>query len=203
MKYPVKQFKSMEIALKELEPFIRDGQHLQSGRPFELMGGMRSREALANWLLCATVNATGGRKVTFSSDPIGGDGILIDQETGEVFPTEHVMVPKQKGGENAAQKLVLDAIEHKRTKGGAAYASGKTLVVFLDAGAGEWFPNRVAKALPDPLHFAAVWVVGFQRIENGSYVYGVTSLENAGGNAPMYLVRISAGFDKWEVEPLQ
>jgi hypothetical protein len=39
---------------------------------------------------------------------------------------------------------------------GEPYASGKTLIVFLDAAVGEWFPNRVARALPDPLYFATV-----------------------------------------------
>lgn len=35
MKHDVRRFKSMEICLKELEPFIRDGMHLQSGKPFK------------------------------------------------------------------------------------------------------------------------------------------------------------------------
>jgi len=57
MKYPVVRFKTMEVALKELEPFIRDGGHLQSGKPFEKLGGMRSREALANWFVCVARSA--------------------------------------------------------------------------------------------------------------------------------------------------
>jgi hypothetical protein len=52
MKYPAARFKSLAMALKELEPFIRNGEHLQTGKPFEKFGGMRSREILANWLLC-------------------------------------------------------------------------------------------------------------------------------------------------------
>ena len=48
MKYPVTRFKSLEIALKELEPFVRDGMHLQTGKPFKPLDGMRSRLALAN-----------------------------------------------------------------------------------------------------------------------------------------------------------
>jgi hypothetical protein len=200
MKYPVVRFKTMEVALKEMEPFIRDGIHLQSGKPFQKLGGMRSREALANWLLCAVMTATGQRNLTFSSDPVGGDGILIDSNTDETFQAEHVMVPRLKGGENAdAHSLVLDAIEQKRTKGGKAYASGKTLVVFLDAGAGEWFPNRVAKALPQPLHFDTVWVVGLQGIDDGEYVYGVVSLDLSAGKAPTFLVRLSKDFTDWTV----
>ena len=46
MKVSVRRFKSLAIGLKELEPFIRNGQHLATGRPFKGLNGMRSREAL-------------------------------------------------------------------------------------------------------------------------------------------------------------
>lgn len=204
MKYPVTRFKSMEVALKEIEPFVRDGAHLQTGKPFKQLGGMRSREVLANWLLCATINAVDKRELMFSSDPIGSDGIVQDGATGQTWPTEHVLVPRQSEGDGLdAKALILRAIEQKRTKGGAAYASGKTLVVLLDAGAGEWFPNKVARELPSPLHFAAVWVVGLQKVEEGAYIYGVTLLDMSSGNAPTYLVRINKNFDSWEVMDLQ
>src|SRR5579871_113241 len=141
MKYPVTRFKSLKIALKELEPFIRNGEHLQTGKPFKRMGGMRSREMLANWLACVVINAQSGANLYFSSDPTGGDGIMCDTSTGETWPTEHVMVPRRSGGQTAdAEALILDAIEQKRNKGGAAYAAGKTLIVFLDAEAGPWYP---------------------------------------------------------------
>ena len=182
MKYPVRRFKSLEVALKEMEPFVRDGAHLQTGKRFKQLGDMRSREILANWLVCVTIN--------------GG--------TGETWATEHVMVPSHAAGkDDDAKSLILKAIEQKRTKGGAAYAEGKTLVVFLDAGAGEWHPNKVARALPDPLLFATVWVVGLQGVQDGEYVYGVTLLDLNTGNAPTFLVRISKTFDAWEVTSLQ
>jgi len=204
MKHQVKRFKSMEIALRELEPFVRDGMHLQSGKRFEQMGRMRSREALANWLLCAVVNHTGQRELSFTSDPTGGDGILEDAKTGETLLTEHVMVPRHNGGEDAdAHALVLDAINQKRAKGGEPYARGKTLVVFLDAAGGEWFPNRVAKAMPDPSYFDDVWVVGLYGIENAEYVYGVTQLDLSSGNAPVYTVRINSDFTSWVVKEFQ
>jgi len=165
---------------------------------------MRSREVLANWLLCVTVDAVDNRQLMFSSDPTGGDGIIEDSATGQTWPTEHVFIPHQSsGGKLDAKTLILDAINHKRAKGGAAYASGKTLVVFLDEGAGEWFPNRVARELPDPLYLAAVWVVGLQKVEDGAYTYGVTLLDLSGGNAPTYLVQINKGFDAWDVTDLQ
>ena len=204
MKYPVKHFKSPTAALKEIEPFIRSGEHLQTGKPFKKFGGMRSREILANWLLCAAINSVNDGKLTFYSDPVGGDGIICDVATGETWPTEHVMVPKLRAGQTGdAEALILKAVEQKCSKGGAAYAAGKTLIVFLDAGAGSWAPNRVARQLPKPMHFAAVWVVALQGVEAGEYVYAVTHLDVSEGNAPTLRVRIRKDFDAWEVTPVQ
>ena len=204
MKYPVRRFKSMQVALAELAPFVRNGARLPTGKPFARFGGLCSREILANWLLCATINAADGRSLTFSSDPIGGDGIVEDAAMGETWQTEHVFIPPQAGNESPdAKTLILNAIEQKRSKGGAAYAEGKTLVVFLDAAAGVWYPNAVARALPEPLLFESVWVVGLQKVEDGDYIYGVTLLDTSGGNAPTYLVHITSAFDLWEVTDVQ
>jgi hypothetical protein len=143
MKYSITRFKSLRICLKEIEPFVRNGKHLQSGKPFKRFGDMRSREILANWLLCVAVNFERGEdQLTFSSDPIGGDGIVQDIATDAAWPTEHVMIPRlQVGKTRDAETLILQAVEHKNNKGGAAYASGKHLVVFMGADAGIWFPN--------------------------------------------------------------
>ncbi len=204
MKYPVTKFKSLTVALKEIEPFVRNGQHLQTGKPFDRFDDMRSREMLANWLVCVAVNAVTDSNLTFSSDPIGGDGIILDEATGETWPTEHVMVPRLRADQTVdAHALILDKVEQKRSKGGAAYAAGKTLIVFLDADVGEWFPNRVAQQLPEPLHFATVWVVGLRAVEAGEYVYNVTNLDLSKGVVPALLVRIGKDFDKWEVTPVQ
>jgi hypothetical protein len=206
MKIPVRKFKSMAVALKTLEPYIKDATHLQTGKPFQNFGDMRSREAVANWLLCATANAIDGRNLSIAStkDPIGGDGIIHDEDTGDSFPTEHVLVPRQSGGANAdLQALILKAIDDKRNKGGAAYASGKTLVVFVDADAGGWHPNKVARALPDPLYFATVWVVGLYSVTGGAYAYNVVHLDMSDGNAPVYRVHITKDFDDWQVEAVQ
>jgi hypothetical protein len=196
---PVRKFKSMEVALKTLEPYIRNATHLQSGRPFQNFGDMRSREAVANWLLCATVNAIEPhRQLSFTTtdDLIRGDGIIHDENSDKLFPTEHVMVSSQQAGDG--QALILKAINDKRNKGASAYASGMTLVVFVNANTGEWFPNRVAHALPDPLYFETVWVVSLQEVEaDGTYVYGVAHLDVSQGDAPAFHVRISKDFDAW------
>jgi hypothetical protein len=205
MKYPITRFKNLKVALKELEPFIRNGQHLQTGRPFNRLGGMLSREVLANWLLCAAANSeTEAEQMTFTSDPVGGDGIIHDTKTDETWQTEHVLVPMARGEEAMnVEASILAAIEDKQKKGGAAYARGKTLVVFVNAGGGAWHPNKVAKQIPATLDFAAVWAVGLQGVEDGEYVYGVTNLHVEGGDAPTWTIRITKEFDDWKTRRIQ
>jgi hypothetical protein len=205
MKHQTTRFKSLQLALKELEPFIRNGEHLQTGKPFRSFG-LRSRELLANWLLCVAVNSLHQPdRFTFTSDPLGGDGIIYDNVTSEAWPTEHVLVPNLPGtNATSTETLILNAIRKKHAKGGNAYASGKTLVVFLNSGGGQWYPNRVAKHLPAPLHFEAVWVVALQTVEQtGEYLYAVTRLDMTRGTAPVWRVRITKDFDAWQVEPIQ
>jgi hypothetical protein len=84
MKYQVTRFKSLSVGLKELEPFIRNARLLHTGKPSKVLSGMRPREAWANWLLCVAVNfSTTPDRLTFSSDPLDGDGIIHDTKTGE------------------------------------------------------------------------------------------------------------------------
>jgi hypothetical protein len=201
-KYPVTRFKNLRVALKEIEPMVRDPQHLQTGKPLEKFGKMRPREMLANWLLCATFEAIEGRELMFYSDAIDGDGLIRDEATEQTWQTEHVYVSRHNAGSDA-KGLIIRAINQKQSKG-EPYCRGKTLVVLLDTpAAGLWFPNEVAKALPNPLLFAAVWVVGFSMIEAGSYIYNLTLLDVTDGNAPAFLLRITPDFDAWHVEQIQ
>ena len=77
------------------------------------------------------------------------------------------------------------------------------MVVFVDADAGEWHPNKVARALPDPLYFATVWVIGLHSVTDGAYAYNVVHLDLSDGNAPVYRVHITKDFDDWQVEAVQ
>ncbi|UTD27089.1 hypothetical protein [Bradyrhizobium sp. WD16] len=87
--------------------------------------------------------------VAATTDPNGGDGIIYDTVTADAWVTEHIIVPANDGGPAVdLQVLILTQIDHKR-KNGKSYARGKTLVVFLNAGAGgEWKPNLVARPCP-------------------------------------------------------
>jgi hypothetical protein len=207
--YNVRRFKSLAVGLKELEPFIRSGEHLQSGRPFKQLQEMRSREALANWLICAAANfAHGSERVSFTSDPTGGDGVIHDSLTQTTWMTEHVMVRRPLSAEETetakpVETQILEAVAMKQAKGDLAYASGKQLVVFLDCGGGEWYPNKCARQLSRPLLFDDVWVVGLHGAVTDQYVYGVTHLDLAVGNAPVWLVRIGQDFRSWTVTRLQ
>jgi hypothetical protein len=143
-------------------------------------------------------------RLTFISDPLGCDGILYDTETEATYPTEHVLVPEAHGEAVDVEALILKAIDDKRNKGGPAYAKGKTLVVFLNAGGGgRWVPNRLARRLPNPLHFTVVWVVGLHHIEAGEYIYGVTLLDVSEGAAPTFLIRVGSDFASWEITRIQ
>ena len=98
----------------------------------------------------------------------------------------------------------MAAIAQKIAKGGAAYAAGKILVVFLEKGDGRtWFANKIAKALPQPLHFGAVWIVGLHSVEAGEYTYNVAQMDEEVGIAHVWRVRIAAHFDEWTVERVQ
>ena len=186
MKHSVTKFKSLEVALKELEPFIKNGTHLESGKPFAQFGDMRSREMLANWLISATLNFEyKTTQYSFTSDPDGGDGTIVNLGTSQAWMTEHVMVPRPQNEVEESKgihSLILHAIDLKRNKGGEAYASNKLLIVFLNSGQGLWIPNQVASQLPSPLYFEDVWVIGLEGVADDKY--RVVQLLLDSGNTP-------------------
>lgn len=205
MSYKTTRFKSLAVALRELEPFIKSGAHLETGKPFKQFGGARSRELVANWMICVAANAEAGAedRMEFHSDPVGGDGIIVDSKTGESWPTEHVLVPMPRTASvPSIEASIARAVSDKQKKGGAAYATGKTLVVFLNSGGGEWKPTRVARNLPAH-DFGAVWVVGLCSAKDGEYVYGVANLHLEIGHAPAWTVHIAKDFGSWSVERKQ
>jgi hypothetical protein len=131
MRYPVKQLKSLAVGLKELEPHIRNGRALQTHPEFNSIK-QRPREMLANWLLCAAGCATRGKEtVHLAEDPLGGDGLITESETGEFMLTEHVYARPRQG--SSVAELIVEALEHKAKKG-EAYARGRTLVVLSGRG---------------------------------------------------------------------
>jgi hypothetical protein len=207
MKHSVTKFKSPEVALKELEPFIKNGTHLESGKRFTQFGDMLSREMLVNWLISATLNFEyKTTQYSFTSDPDGSDGAIVDLETNQAWITEHVMVPQPQNEVEENKDIhsrILHAIDLKRNKGGEAYASNKLLIVFLNSGQGLWIPNQVASQLPSPLYFEDVWVVGLEGVADYKYSYRVVQLLLDSGNAPIWSIDISEDFGSWSVNRVQ
>jgi hypothetical protein len=214
MTTPVVRFKSMNVSLEEIEKFVHDPGHLEVGRPIEAFGKLLPRELLGNWLVCAAFNdAAGGEVLCFTSDPDKGDddpdkgdGRLYHTRGQQDFPTEHVMVPKLRGKERikgSVEESILQAVNKKIEEGSAAYASGKTLVVFLDSGDGPWHLKKVARTLPNPLHFEGIWVFNFQGLNGGRYVYGVAQLDLTSGNCPTWTIEIAEDWCSWTIRRLQ
>lgn len=202
MKYPVTTFVSMKAGLKELEPFIRNGKHLETGKPFRNFGGLRSREILGNWLLCSALNfELKSDCLRICTDPQGGDGIIVDKRDNHIEHMEHILISRNNSSTKNTETLILEHINKKRKKGEKAYASGKSLVVFINKKGCKWTPNRLAKKLPLNLYFNGVWVIGLENITNGKYLYNVVKLDISG--CPIWQVMIKSNFKEWLVKRIQ
>ncbi|WP_456816420.1 hypothetical protein [Bradyrhizobium sp. USDA 4508] len=63
-----------------------------------------------------------GERMAFHSDPIGGDGIIVDTKIGETWPTEHILVPMSRTASVPdVEASIAKAVTDKQKKGGAAY----------------------------------------------------------------------------------
>src|SRR5215469_1300371 len=117
MESGIKRFKSMQAALKQLEPFLRIdyARLLRTGRPMRNFGGMLPRELLGNWLVCAAANFDQpDRPMGFTTDPTGGDGILFDEKNKIPYHFEHVFAPHPATAElPTGGELVKDAVARK------------------------------------------------------------------------------------------
>ncbi len=207
--YEVKQFRSAAVGLKELERFIRNGNHLMTGRAFASVEHLRSRELLVNWLICAVANKDQDHeRWKFCTDPSPDpcDGVIYDTDTREGYRMEHVMaVEPYEGEKKAIGELILGAVDHK-AKRGEEYAQGKMLAVFLftkTSSAEPWYPNRVARELPQH-EFMQVWFVNLHEASEGiGYAYNVVVLDAGTANAPIWRVHINDDFQSWTVKTVQ
>jgi hypothetical protein len=77
MKFQVVRFKSLRSALNEIAKFVSEARQLQTGMPLKRFGGLRPRELLANWLVCAAFNEHCG-----SPDRLTPSNMLIEETRG-------------------------------------------------------------------------------------------------------------------------
>jgi hypothetical protein len=123
--------------------------------------------------------------------------------TGLALATEHVMVPRRRDGQPSkerAEQLVSAAILQKLAKGGAAYPSGKVLVIYFDADVAGYSPRAFREHVPADLAFEDVWIVLTQA---GRLEYDVVYLDRTTLDPPTYRVSITEAFDDWKVKWLR
>ena len=202
VKQKVTIVKNLKAVLGDMGPWVKNPDFLYSGRAgnFKLL----PREILANWLLCIVGNS--GRdteQLTFCNDPFGGgDGIILDRESGEQMVTEHIFIPKHQNKDGkSTEDLVVEAVEKKENKGGKSYSKGKHLIIFCD-GIGNWFPNKVGRRIQGIHNFSSVWAIGLERVENDNfYFYWVALFDK--NHSPVSQVKIDFQQKQWSVENIQ
>ena len=194
-----KMIKDFHIALKDIEPYVKDPRWLRTGKRFSNCS-LLVREVWTNWLLCVVLQRIGEPDMTFAEDD-KGDGILVCRRTGLCIPTEHVSrldVPFKEplaDGEDG----VIQAIEHKIARG-SEYAQGKYLIVFFE-GVGEFYRNKIRERIRGKHNFLMVFGVGLLSIEpSGDYVYAVTQFHDL--HSVTHIVRIKNDFTDWQVVSL-
>ncbi|MBL4694022.1 hypothetical protein JKY72_01505 [Candidatus Gracilibacteria bacterium] len=192
------QIKDFKIALKDLEPIVRNPKFLWNGRE---MGNfsLLPREIWANWLLCVVFRHLYGDRITFAEDK-DGDGLILHEDTREVLVTEHVSsldIPKAKR-DRLGEEAVIDAINHKIDKGDT-YAKGKALVVFFD-GVGKWHRNKIREAINGRHSFEAVYGIGLLTCGKDGYFYSVTQFFK--DHSVSFEVHIHPDFENWSIKKI-
>ncbi len=201
-KHRVTQIRDLQIILRDMERYVKDPSFLRVGREFTNFS-LRPREVWANWLMCVVANNNNGNdNLTFAEDPTGGDGVILDKETGILMLTEHVFIPPpQPGDGETVEQLMMNAVHHKM-QSGRAYAEGKHLIIFSEA-IGPWHPNRVARGIEGAHAFESVFAMCLQRQDDNRYRYGVTRFVAPPENSPAWSVDIDRDFTSWRVDRVQ
>lgn len=188
--------KDLRIALKDLEPMVKNPKFLWSGRRFSNFN-LLPREAWGNWLVSAVLSKIYGRDVTFA-DSSKGDGFIVDRTIKSPFPIEHVSaldIPKGKKLPKGEQRII-EAINLKIAKG-FDYAQGKILVAFFD-GAGEFFRSKIRESIFSKHNFEAVFCAGLLTSDKTGYSYIVTEFRDSFGDKSItHKVDINNDFTDW------
>jgi len=195
--------KDMKVALKEMEPLVREPDFLRTGREFTNFS-LRPREAWANWILCSVLQKLHGDHITFVEDE-QTDGYILDKKTGEVIPTEHVSaLENEHNPQPSGEERIINAINKKINKG-KEYAAGKWLVVFFD-GAGEFYRNKIGENIKGRHHFGAIYCIGLLESPEESYDYYeyiVTEFLDSRDASLSFKVRINPDFTDWEISQIK
>ena len=102
----LKQIRDLKIALKDMEPYIKNPNFLTQGKRFSNFN-MLVREAWANLLICAVMEKITGERFTFQESD--GDGIIgsKDSKIGYIAEVERGSVVRASRKEASVVKLVV------------------------------------------------------------------------------------------------
>lgn len=154
------------------------------------------REIWSLLLLCIVINEVDGADFTFC-DGEDGDGVIVDNRSGEVTPVENVSaLDFPNTSLLRGEERIIQRIMEKASKG-KEYASGKILIVFYD-GAHRAEPNKVAKSVAGKHHFDQIYLVGLIDDKGGTeYTYSVYRLNEK--DAQISVIRINPDFSGWQL----
>lgn len=193
-----KGIKDFKIALKDLEPLVKDPRFLWRGRDLSNFS-LRPREVWANWLICVILRKLYGKGITFMDDD-SGDGFLVDKDRQIVIPVEHVCALDIPEADNLpkGEQRVINAINNKISRG-SKYAQGKILVVFFD-GAGKFSRSKIREAIYGKHNFEAIFCIGLLEASNNGYIYAVTEFRDLFNDKSItHKVAINNNFDNWKI----
>lgn len=192
-----KQIKNLKIALKDMEPYVKESPYLTQGKRFQNFD-MLVREAWANLLVCAVMEEVTGESYTFQESD--GDGIIGSKDTKEGVIVEHVCAMDFPAGKQPPKgdERVLWAIRHKTARG-PMYAKGKILVVFFD-GAGMFTRSKIRESIYGKHHFESIVCVGLLTVDNSGYEYILTDYcDEYGDKSISYRIKIPNDFSGWSI----
>lgn len=196
-----KQISNLKIALKDMEPYVKNPQFLTQGKRF-INFDMLVREAWANLLLCIVLNKITNDNYTFQENP-NGDGIILNKVDQTQFLVEHVCAMDFPAGRKlpSGEDRIIWAIDHKINRG-ENYAEGKSLVVFFD-GAGWFRRDKIRKNIKGRHNFKVIFIVGLLDVVNG-YSYIITEFRDSYGDKSItHKVSINEDFTDWFVEQIK
>lgn len=198
----MKQLRDFKIALKDMEPYVKDARFLTQGVRLKSFN-MLVREAWGNWLLCVVLQKVTGESYTFGEQK-EGDGIIVNKsDVTKSFIVEHVCAMNFPAGEQPpkGEDRIIWAINHK-IKRGPEYAENKYLVVFFD-GAGTFFRNKIRKNITGRHNFLGVCAIGLLTIDDNGYSYSVTNFSNSHTKSSRtFKVDINIDFTDWEINEI-
>ena len=110
------------------------------------------------------------------------------------------MPPGHAAAAGNTEQLILAKIQQKHVKGGEAYASGKTLVVFLNSGEATGIRTRLQSSCRTQSFSMGYGWSAYMASSPANITYFATRIDLAG--TPKWRVRIAPDFDDWTVETI-